>query len=581
MTQGNITVDKLKAQFPAAVLQVEAARGEVSITVEAAELLGVCHFLRDDPELAYDLLSFVTAVDRLDMHIEPRFVAVYNLYSLAHRHRLMLKASLRGNPPTCPSVTSIWPGADWHERETYDLMGIVFEGHPSLCRILLPDEWVGHPLRKDYPLGGEPVAFSATIDDPALHGLGTQVLDAPSHPPLLPPGWVTNPDTMVVNMGPQHPATHGVLRLVMELDGEKIVRCWPDPGHLHSGIEKTLEHKTYSQGIPYTDRMDYVSAMNNNLGMILAIEKLLGLELPERAEVLRVILCELQRLAAHCIWVGTSCLDLAGTIHSLLLYALQQRELILDIFEMVSGARITPTYFCVGGLRADVPEGFVPTVRQFLAGFMPALHEWDVMLTDNAIWLSRMKDIGYLSQADAIAMGVTGPMLRGSGLAYDVRKYMPYAAYDRFDFDIPTQPEGDCYARYLVRMEEMRQSVRIVQQALDRLPTGPVTVDDRKIVLPPREELDTSMESLIHQFKLVTEGFNVPAGEVYAMVEAPKGELGYYVVSNGGPKPYRLKIRGPSFSNIAAAPLLAEGQWFADMVSIIGSVDITMGEVDR
>jgi NADH-quinone oxidoreductase subunit C/D len=581
MIQGNITVDKINAQFPDAVLQVEEISGDVMITLEASALLEVCRFLHDEANLQYDLLLFVTGVDRLDMGIEPRFATVYSLYSLSHHHRIMLRAPLAGNAPSCPSVASIWPAANWHEREMYDLMGIVFEGHPSLCRILLPDEWVGHPLRKDYPLGGEPTAFTETADDPQLAGLGSLTLKAPSSPPLLPPGWVSHPDTMIVNMGPQHPATHGVLRLVMELDGERIARCWPDPGHLHSGIEKTLEHKTYTQGLPYTDRMDYVSAMNNNLGMILAIEKLLDIVPPERAQVLRVIMCELQRLAAHCIWIGTSCLDLAGTVHALLLYAFQQRELILNIFEMISGARITPTYFRVGGVRQDVPDAFVPAVQDFLKGFLEGLHEWDVMLTESAIWISRTRDIGYLSLDDAIALGVTGPMLRGSGLAYDVRKHAPYAAYDQFEFDIPTQPEGDCYARYLVRMEEMRQSVRIIQQALQKLPAGPVTVDDRKIVLPPREELDTSMEALIHQFKLATEGFNVPVGESYAAVEAPKGELGYYIVSTGGPKPYRLKIRGPSFSNISAVTVMSEGQWFADMVSIIGSIDITMGEVDR
>ena len=580
MTEGNISVEKLKARFPGAILAVTDYRGDTTVTLDVAHLLDVCRFLRDDPDLRYDLLLFVTGVDRLNMGVQPRFATVYNLYSLTHRRRLLLKVPLAGDPPTCPSVTSVWAGADWHERETYDLMGILFEGHPSLCRIMLPDDWQGHPLRKDYPLGGEPTAFTVNADDPALAGLGTQVLNPVSRPPLLPPSWTTNPDTMVVNMGPQHPATHGVLRVVLELEGEKIVRCWPDPGHLHSGIEKTLEYKTYMQGLPYTDRMDYAAAMTNNLGFVLAVEKALGIEAPPRAQVLRVILSELQRLAAHALWIGTHCLDLAGTIHALLLYAFSQREEILNIFEMVSGARMTPSYFCVGGVRQDVPAGFVPRVRQFCTVFLQKLHEWEIMLTKNPIWLSRTKGVGYLSLQDAIAMGVTGPCLRGSGLAFDVRKYIPYSGYDQFEFDIPTQTEGDCYARYLVRVEEMKQSVRIIRQGLDKLPAGPVKVEDRKISLPPREELDT-MEALIHQFKLVTEGFHVPAGEVYAAVEAPKGELGYYLVSDGGPKPYRMKIRGPSFSNIAAAPLMAVGSGIADMVAIIGSIDITLGEVDR
>ena len=581
MTEGNISVEKLKERFPNAVRDVTEHRGDTTVTLDVAQLLEVCRFLRDDPALRYDLLVFVTGVDRLDLGQQPRFATIYCLYSLSRRQRLFLKAPLPGDPPLCPSVASIWAGANWHERETYDLMGIVFVGHPALCRILLPDEWVGHPLRKDYPIGGEPVAFSATLDDPALAGLGTQVNPAPSFAPLLPPAWVSRPDTMIVNMGPQHPATHGVLRIVLELDGETIIKCWPDPGHLHSGIEKTLESKTYIQGLPYTDRMDYAAAMTNNLGFVLAVEKALGAEIPARAQVLRVILCELQRLAAHCLWIGSHCLDLAGTINSLLLYAFWQREQILDIFEMVSGARMTPTYFCPGGLRQDVPAGFVPRVRDFCGEFLKAFHEWEVMLTENPIWLSRTKDIGYISLQDAISLGVTGPCLRGSGLDFDLRKYAPYTGYEEYQFDIPTQTAGDCYARYLVRMEEMKQSVRIIRQGLEKLKPGPVKTADRKIVLPPREELDANMEAIIHQFKLATEGFHVPAGEVYAAVEAPKGELGYYLVSAGGPKPYRMKIRGPSFSNISAAPVMAVGSGIADMVAIIGSVDITLGEVDR
>ena len=581
MTEGNISVEKLKARFPEAILGVTDCRGDTTVTMDRARLLDICRFLRDDPELAYDLLLFVTGVDRLGLSLTPRFAVVYNLYSLKHRRRLLLKIPLPGDPPLCPSVTSIWPGANWHERETYDLMGIVFEGHPALCRIMLPDEWVGHPLRKDYPLGGEPVAFSATLDDPALAGLGQQVHSAPTFPPKLPPAWVSSPDTMIVNMGPQHPATHGVLRVVLELDGETIVRCWPDPGHLHSGIEKTLEYKTYMRGLPYTDRMDYAAAMTNNLGFVLAVEKALGVEAPPRAQFLRVILCELQRLASHCLWIGTHCLDLSGTIMSLLQYAFWMRENILDIFEMVSGARMTPSYICVGGLRQDVPAAFAPRVSEFVTDFLKKLREWEIMLTDNPIWISRTKGVGYLSLADAIAWGVTGPCLRGSGLDFDVRKYMPYCGYEQFDFEIPTETAGDCYARYLVRVEEMKQSVRIIRQALDKLPAGPVQVNDRKIALPPRDELTANMEALIHQFKLVTEGFHVPPAEVYAAVEAPKGELGYYLVSAGGPMPYRMKIRGPSFSNIAASSFMAVGEGIADMVAIIGSIDITLGEVDR
>ncbi len=477
-------------------------------------------------------------------------------------------------------MTSVWPGANWHERETYDLMGLVFEGHPDLRRILMPDDWVGHPLRKDYPLGGEPVAFSLNQDEEGIRDLGRPILNVPTLPSSLPPGM--DPEKhLVLNMGPQHPATHGVLRVVMELDGETVVSAYPDIGHLHSGIEKTAEYKTYQQVIPYTDRMDYVAAMTNNLGYILAVEKLLDVEIPPRAQALRVICCELQRIAALLIVIGTSCLDISGTIHALLLYTLREREKVMNLFEMVCGGRLTPTYFCIGGVRWDAPPHFVERVRAFTRKFPERLAEYEAMLMANPIWLSRTKGIGVITAEEAIGLGLTGPCLRATGIPYDVRKYEPYCGYDQYDFETPTATGGDCYDRVRVRIEDMKQSVRIVEQALDKLPGGPIKCDDRKIVLPPREELDISMEALIHQFKLVTEGFSPPPGETYACVEGPKGEIGYYVVSDGSPRPYRLKIRGPSFSNLQALNTMAKGGMFSDMVAIIGAIDITLGEVDR
>jgi len=580
MAEGDTTVEKLKAQFPEAVLEEKEFRGETTVELRAEDLVEVCRFLRDDPDLKYEMLTHVTGVDYSAMRLNPRFTAVYEIYSLEHHRRLRLKVPLTDNPPTVPSVTSIWAGADWHERETYDLMGVVFEGHPDLRRIMMPDDWQGHPLRKDYPTEGEPVAFSATADYSELESIGTQVMEAPSPESSLPPG-VDSEKYMLLNFGPQHPATHGVLRVVLELDGETMVSAHPDIGHLHSGIEKTAESKTYQQVIPYTDRMDYVSGMNNNLPYILAVEKLLDVEIPPRAQYLRVLCCELQRLGAHLIWLGTSVLDLSGVIMSLLMYCFRDREAIYNLFEMICGARQTPSYFCIGGVRRDVPPGWVDAVRAFVNEFPKHLADYDTMLTKNPIFKSRTVGIGVLSREDAIAMGVTGPCLRGAGVDYDVRKYTPYSSYQDFEFDIPTQPEGDAYARYLVRMEEMRQSVRIIHQALDSLPDGLIQCEDHKITLPPREELDTSMEALIHQFKLVTEGFSPPVGEVYVGCENPKGELGFYVVSDGSPRPYRVKIRGPSFSNLQATGIMAKGQLLSDMVSIIGSVDITLGEVDR
>ena len=584
MTEGYINVEGLRARFPEMVLGVEEFRGETTVTVKSERIVEVCTFLRDDPDLKYDQLTFVSAVDNLARNGQSadghRFEAVYQLHSLTHRRRLRLKAPLQGDAPRIASVVPVWPAANWHERETYDLMGVVFEGHPDLRRIMMPDDWVGHPLRKDYPLGGDPVAFTVNLDDPAMQTLGEITQEVPSSPSVPPPG--SDPDRyMLLNFGPQHPATHGVLRMVVELDGERVVDVYPDIGHLHSGIEKIAEHKLYNQIILYTDRMDYVSAMNNNLPCVLATEKLLGIKAPPRAQVIRVIMCELQRLAAHLIWFGTSILDLAGVGMSLLMYAFQDRESIYDIIEMVSGARMTPSYFTVGGLRWDVPAGFVPRVRGFLDEFKGRLRDQDKMITKNPIFLSRVKDIGYLSREDAISWGVTGPCLRGSGVAFDLRKEEPYIGYEDFEFDVPSFPEGDVLARYRVRMEEMWQSIRIMEQGLAKLPDGPVKVADRKISLPPRDELDTSMEALIHQFKLVTEGYSPPPGEVYVGCENPKGELGFYMVSDGTPKPYRCKIRGPSFSNLATASLMARGGLLSDLVSAIASVDITLGEVDR
>ncbi|MGC9332791.1 MAG: NADH dehydrogenase (quinone) subunit D [Anaerolineae bacterium] len=417
-----------------------------------------------------------------------------------------------------------------------------------------------------------------------MTGLGTQTLEAPSRESTVPPWFSGRDDTMIVNMGPHHPATHGVLRVVVELDGERIVNAAPDIGHLHSGFEKTAEHRTYQQFATYPSRMDYVSGMSNDLGYILAVEKLVEAQVPPRADVIRVILVELQRLAAHLIWIGTQTLDLSGTIHALLQYAFREREMILDIFEMVCGARITTSYFTTGGLRRDVPPAFAKAVADFVELFQKRLDEYEVMLTRNPVYRSRLEGIAVVDAKQAIALGCTGPLLRGCGVAYDVRKAAPYCGYEQYDFEIPTQTAGDAYARYKVRVAEMRQSTRIIRQGLQKLKEvgpGPVKDPNRKLTLPPREELETDMEALIHHFKLVTEGFSPPPGEVYASVENPKGELGYYLVSDGSPRPYRCKIRGPSFSNISAVRVMAPGSMFSDMVTMIGSIDITLGEVDR
>jgi NADH dehydrogenase I D subunit len=584
MSQGDESIRKLKEAFPQSVLGVDDFRGETTVVVRAADILPICRFLRDDPDLAYDLCLFVSAIDQLDLGLSPRFIAVYQLYSLKHRQRLRLKAPLAGEAPVVDSVTSVWRAANWHEREAFDLFGIRFKGHPEMRRILLPHDWVGHPLRKDYGIGDEPVQFNVNPDEPALANVGQQILDAPTKESDVPPWFSGRDDTMIINMGPQHPATHGVLRVVVELEGERIVNAAPDIGHLHSGFEKTAENRTYQQFAVYPSRMDYVSGMSNDLSYILAVEKLMDAQVPPRAQVIRVLLLELQRLAAHLIWIGTQTLDLSGTIHALLEYAFREREMILDIFEMVCGARLTTSYFTTGGVRWDVPPAFARKTLEFVDWFDKRLDEYEVMLTNNPVYRSRLVDIAVIDAEQAIALGCTGPVLRGCGIGYDVRKSAPYCGYEEYDFEIPTETGGDAYSRYKVRVAEMRQSVRIIRQGLKKLQEigpGPVKDPNRKISLPPRDELETSMEALIHHFKLVTEGFSPPVGEVYSSVENPKGELGFYLVSDGEPRPYRCKIRGPSFSNISALSVMAPGSMFADMVAIIGSIDITLGEVDR
>jgi NADH-quinone oxidoreductase subunit D len=390
----------------------------------------------------------------------------------------------------------------------------------------------------------------------------------------------TRVDTMTINMGPQHPSTHGVLRLILTLEGETVVKAVPDIGYLHTGIEKTAENKTYFQALVVTDRMDYLAPLSNNLGYSLAVEKLLGIEeMPPKAVYARVLLVELQRIASHLVWLGTSALDLGA--QSMFLYCFREREMILDIFELVSGVRLMTSYIMPGGLQADLPPGFDAKVREFTHIFPDRLHEYHDLLTNNQLWLERTKGVATLSAADAIAYGCSGPVLRGSGVVWDVRKMFPYAGYEQFDFDIPVGSNGDVYDRYLVRMLEMEESLKIVQQALEGMPEGPYQISDRKIVPPPKWAVATNMEALIHHFKLYTEGYRPPKGEVYQRIESPKGELGFYLVSDGTARPYRMHVRAPSFAHVEALPKMVEGQLLSDVISAIGSTDIVLGEADR
>lgn len=384
---------------------------------------------------------------------------------------------------------------------------------------------------------------------------------------------------MILNMGPQHPSTHGVLRVLLEIDGETVVRIMPDIGFLHTGIEKTCEAKFYQQVVPLTDRIDYLCPLTNNLCYCLAVEKLLGLEIPPKAQWMRVLLNELTRINSHLVWLGTHALDIGAM--TVFLYCFREREEILKLFEAVSGQRMMTSYFRIGGLALEPPLDFFDRVRHFAGIFPERVDEYENLLTSNPIWMMRTKGVARISAEDCLALGGTGPTLRGSGVDFDLRRDMPYSSYEKFQFRVPVSQDGDVYARYICRVQELRESIGIVRQALDGMPEGPVKADAPGIVLPDREKMKTQMESLIYHFKIITEGFAVPAGEVYQAVESPRGEMGYYVVSDGTSKPYRVHMRGACFANLQTLPIMCQGKLLADVVAAIGSIDIVLGEIDR
>jgi NADH-quinone oxidoreductase subunit D len=414
------------------------------------------------------------------------------------------------------------------------------------------------------------------------YDLATTGLDAAGNPTRTPVGLAEpqmDTDHMLVNIGPQHPATHGVLRLVVELNGEVVVRVIPHVGYLHSGFEKLGEYRTYNQIIPLTDRNDYLASMSNNVALALAAEQLMGIAITDRCRELRVIACEISRIISHLVWIGTTGIDIGA--FTVFLWTFHERERLYNLIEAWTGARMTTSLTRVGGLMADIPDGWAQALRAFCQRFPRVLDEVETMLSHNGIWLGRNVDVGTISAEDATSFSLSGPMIRASGVPYDVRKDRPYLGYETYDFDVPVGEHGDCYDRYLVRMEEMRQSVRILLQALDRLPEGPINVADPRVVLPPKSRAMADMEAMIFHFKQVMEGVPAPVGEVYFPIEGPRGELGYYLVSDGTAKPVRWRIRPPAFINLAALPKMAEGHLLSDLIAINASVDIVMGEVDR
>ncbi len=562
---------RIRDRFSASPLseQVEIADLDLpTVETSPADWLAVARFLRDDPECRFDLFLDLAGVDNGKRRGRPtRFEAVFHLLSVSRGEHVRVKVILPdGKPPSLPTVCEVWPAANWFEREAFDLFGFDFPGHPNLRRLLCHDAFVGSPLRKDYAPGQR--WFFAEED-------------------LRMPDWATNTEeraghfeTQTLSIGPSHPATHGIVHLIARLDGEKITRAETQIGYLHRCFEKMAETHTWNQVIPFCDRLNYVSAMINGVGYVRTVEKMLGIEVPDRGRLVRTILSEFSRIMDHCVCIGTNLVDIGGLTNFWYLY--QPREGIYGLLEACCGARLTVSYVRVGGLAIDVPEDFVPRCKALLESIPKFLDDVDRLVTRNKIVRNRFAGTGALTRDQAIAWGITGPVLRSTGVDYDVRRARPYDFYDKFDWDVAIARDGDNYARYLVRMEEMRQSLKIIRQALDVFPeSGPVSSDDWHVVLPPKDAVYHDMESLIFHFKLIMEGIRVPRGERYDWIEGANGELGFYAISEGGSGPYRLKPRPPCFPIMAAFEKIIIGGPISDAVATLGTLNVIAGELER
>lgn len=527
------------------------------------------------------MLFDLTAIDERfrthrDSMPETDFTLVYQLLSLERNEFIRVKVPLKGEYPSAPSITAIWPNADWYEREVYDMFGITFDGHPSLRRILLPRTWEGHPLRKEYPA-------RATEMGP-FHLPEERQETEQSAMQFRPEEWGMkresgDNDFLFLNVGPQHPGTHGVLRIVLQLDGERIVDAVPDIGFHHRGAEKMGERQSWHTYIPYTDRIDYLGGVMNNLPYCLSVETLAGIVVPDRAKIVRIMLCELFRIASHLVWYGTFAQDVGAL--SPVFFTFNDRERVLGIMEAVTGGRMHPSWFRIGGLAADLPRGWDRLVKDFLTYFPPRLAEYDRLVMQNRIFKKRTQGVGAYSKEEAIDWGVTGPGLRACGFEWDFRKTLPYAGYDQMDFAIPTAIHGDCYDRAVVRIEEMRQSLKIVRQCLDEMPPGPYQ-SDHSLATPPRKDRTMhDIETLIHHFLGVSWGPVIPPGEATVAVEATKGGNGYYLISDGNTVSYRTRIRAPSFTHIQMVPHIVRNFMVSDLLAVLGSVDFVLADVDR
>jgi len=575
-------LDELRPGFGGTPVAVQPTRDAFpTIWVPKDRLLDILAYLKLGAAKPYRMLYDVTAIDERERQHrgeqpEADFTVVYHLLSFDRNDDLRVKVALRDDDLTVPSVTKLWPSADWYEREIFDMFGLGFSGHPHLRRLLMPDGWPGHPLRKDHPARATDMpAFEIPEDR-----LEQEERDLRFHPERWGlPRRSEGREYMFLNLGPQHPGTHGILRIVLELDGEDIVNAVCQIGFHHRAAEKMGERQSWHTYIPYTDRVEYLGGALNNLAYVLAVEKLAGIDVPERAQVARVLLCELFRISSHLVWYGTFAQDLGQL--SPVFYMFTDREKVLDIVAAISGARMHPNWFRIGGLAQDLPAGWDSPVREFLRTFPRRLKEYDALVMKNRIFKARTVGIGAYTLDEAVEWGVTGPGLRACGLEWDFRKKRPYSGYDRFAFDVPTGRNGDCYDRAAVRVEEMRQSLRIIGQCVDDMPAGDYKSRHPLATPPLKDRTLNDIETLIGHFLGVSWGPVVPAGEAFQGIEATKGNNGYYLVSDGGTIPYRLRIRTPSFPHIQMVPLISRGHTIPDLLAILGSVDYVLSDVDR